>query len=254
MDSLKGVMNDIRIFLYGGMGTLPVTIAGTILIIGLFSANYAMLFFLIGYLILVPPIAYGLNIGLKSLLMGDWVKGSMIGEFLASIFTVKTNATCDVVIPFADSLPTANNEPLFVSVWMSMVGFFLGYMLKNGIQLYERQAADPTIRVNNTPGDEKSQPDVSKKVMNRKVQSIISIASIIIFAIVVIWFRYSGGCDRGTGIVLGWLAFGSAGWYWYDLLSQTGQDRLSDLFGIANRLLPPSAIENKPIACVPVPS
>jgi hypothetical protein len=29
---------------------------------------------------------------------------------------------------------------------------------------------------------------------------------------------------------------------------------LSDVFGIANRLLPPSAITNAPIACVPIPA
>jgi hypothetical protein len=41
---------------------------------------------------------------------------------------------------------------------------------------------------------------------------------------------------------------------WYKALSKVGEDRLSDLFGIANRLLPPSAINNAPIACIPVPS
>jgi fumarylacetoacetase len=32
------------------------------------------------------------------------------------------------------------------------------------------------------------------------------------------------------------------------------RNRLSDIFGIANRLLSPSAIENGPIACVPIPA
>jgi hypothetical protein len=50
------------------------------------------------------------------------------------------------------------------------------------------------------------------------------------------------------------LLFGYIGRSWYRLLASVGEDRLSDLFGIANRLLPPSAIENKPIACVPIPA
>jgi hypothetical protein len=33
MDTLKDVVSDIRIFLYGGMTTLPLTIAGTMLIL-----------------------------------------------------------------------------------------------------------------------------------------------------------------------------------------------------------------------------
>jgi len=44
-----------------------------------------------------------------------------------------------------------------------------------------------------------------------------------------------------------------SGYYWYSMLSGIGQDRLSDLFGIANRLLPPSAITNGPVACIPDP-
>jgi hypothetical protein len=37
-------------------------------------------------------------------------------------------------------------------------------------------------------------------------------------------------------------------------MSACGKDMLSDLFGIANRLLSPTAIQNKPIACVPIPA
>jgi hypothetical protein len=48
------------------------------------------------------------------------------------------------------------------------------------------------------------------------------------------------------------IIFGLLGVSWYKLLSMTGQDRLSDLFGIANRLLPPTAVANGPIACIPI--
>jgi len=39
---------------------------------------------------------------------------------------------------------------------------------------------------------------------------------------------------------------------WYKLLSIRGDDRLADLFGIANRLLGINATKNEPMACVPV--
>jgi hypothetical protein len=55
-------------------------------------------------------------------------------------------------------------------------------------------------------------------------------------------------------MILTTIGFIFMGHGWYKALSKVGQDRLSDLFGIANRLLPPSAINNAPIACVPVPS
>jgi hypothetical protein len=62
------------------------------------------------------------------------------------------------------------------------------------------------------------------------------------------------GCEKWIGALLTAAGFGTAGYYWYDLLSKVGQGRLSDIFGIANRLLAPSAIQNGPIACVPIPS
>jgi hypothetical protein len=71
---------------------------------------------------------------------------------------------------------------------------------------------------------------------------------------VVLGFRYKTGCENGFGMAITTVAFGFGGYYWYDLLSQIGQDRLADLFGIANRLLAPGAIRNGPVACIPDPS
>jgi hypothetical protein len=93
---------------------------------------------------------------------------------------------------------------------------------------------------------------INKKILNRKSQALMSIISIIVFAVIVIYFRYSSGCDSFFGIISTLALSGTAGFGWYYSLSQIGQDRLSDLFGIANRLLPPSMIQNKPIACLPV--
>jgi hypothetical protein len=77
--------------------------------------------------------------------------------------------------------------------------------------------------------------------------------SILFFGLLVFGYRFYSGCDSVIGMVLTSLFFGYAGYGWYKLLAMVGEDRLSDLFGIANRLLPPSAIQNKPIACLPQP-
>jgi hypothetical protein len=249
MDSLKGVLSDIRTFMYGGVATLPVTIAGTMLILGLCTANYAMLFFLIGYLMGVPLISYGLNFGLQNLLNINYFKGF----WLYNQFKVKRTGQCGIVVDY--SADPKNDDVVISSIWMSMVTFFIGYLLTNAYQLYNRDTEDTTIRINQNPAtDRNPTPDLSKKVTNRKTQAIIAIISIIVFAIAVIGTRIYGGCDRIAGSVIGGIIFGSLGLGWYILLSLTGHDRLSDLFGIANRLLPPSAIENKPIACVAQPA
>ena len=55
-----------------------------------------------------------------------------------------------------------------------MITFFIGYILKNAIELYSRESSDV---------------DVNSKVNNRKFQAIVSICSIIIFAMVVLGYR-----------------------------------------------------------------
>ena len=226
MDTLHDVMSDIRVFLYGGMLTLPLTLAGTMSILGLFTANYALLFFLVGYLIATPLLAWFLN----------WcVSGSSI-----ELFRTTRADTCKVYMPFTTfSQPaTSTSEIILCSEWMSMISFFIGYMINNSLTLYSR---DPS----NTS-------DAVPKVMNRTSQALIALISTIVFAAVVIWFRYNNGCETVWSLLITLVAFGNAGWWWYTMLSGIGQDRLSDLFGIANRLLPDSALKPKPVACVPI--
>jgi hypothetical protein len=55
--TLKDIMSDVKFFLKGGVTTLPLTIGGSMLIIGLFTSNYAMLFFLLGFLFAAPFVA-----------------------------------------------------------------------------------------------------------------------------------------------------------------------------------------------------
>jgi hypothetical protein len=130
-----------------------------------------------------------------------------------------------------------------------MMAFFIGYILTNGLELYNRQAEDSTLTVQTS-----SASDINSKVTNRKTQALLAIISTVVVAIIIFGLRYSSGCESLLGLSLTSVIFGYMGYGWYKALSRVGQDRLSDLFGIANRLLPPSAITNAPIACVPVPA
>jgi len=230
MDTLKDVVSDIRIFLYGGMTTLPLTIAGTMLLLGLFTANYAMMFFLLGYLLLSPLSAVILNI----LLPPNTPFPDVPSRCQLAYHNQKTSSSV-----------TTSKEPI-TTTWMSMVSFFLGYMVNNASQLISRESPDESLLVTSDGAI------INKKILNRKSQALMSLISIIVFTIVVIYFRYSTGCDSFLGIILTLALSGTTGFAWYYTLSLIGQDRLSDLFGIANRLLPPSAIQNQPIACIPV--
>lgn len=237
MDSLKNIISDMRVFLYGGLRALPLTIAGTLIILGLMTANYAILFFLVGFLIAVPLLAQVLNSlmdFISSILHIDWFKVS--GQ----------TDVCQLVIPFVSKATNAvipTSSTVFSSLWTSMISFFFGYIITNGIALYNRPALNPEISVGSQP---------VSGVTTRTSQAMISIITSIIVFMGIIGYRLFSGCENKLSMVLSVIIFGLLGVSWYKILSMTGQDRLSDLFGIANRLLPPTAVANGPIACIPI--
>lgn len=237
MDSLKDIISDIRVFLYGGILTLPLTIAGTLSILGLFTANYAILFFLLGFLFLAPLGASVIN----------YIGGALFGG--SNIFKAKTGEVCRVAIPFSTlkSPVGVTDGTVISSSWIAMITFFIGYIFTNGLELYNREAEDTTINVTSSAAS-----DITTMTSNRKSQAIVAMVSTIVFGLIVLGFRFYTGCESTFGMVLTTIIFVFTGHSWYKALSKVGEDRLSDLFGIANRLLPPSAINNAPIACIPV--
>lgn len=239
MESLKNIISDIRIFLYGGILTLPLTIAGTMSILGLFTGNYAIMFFLLGFLILAP---------LASLIL-NFIGGILFGKF--NIFKTQTGEICKLVIPISTLKSDNKNniETVISTPWMAMITFFLGYLFTNSLALYSRETTDTTLNVTSSASS-----DLNNMVTNRKSQAIVAMGSIVLVALIVLGFRYYSGCENILGMIITTILFVFLGNGWYNALSKIGEDRLSDLFGIANRLLPPSAINNAPIACIPIPA
>jgi len=234
MDSFKQIISDIPVFLNSGLTTLPLTLGGTLLIIGLFTANYAILFFLLGFLVIAPLGATIMDF-LFSWLPDNWIK-------------VETSEVCRIIIPFTTIQAPAGkkDEKVVASAWMAMITFFIGYMFHNALQLYSLQTTDPSLTV-----DTASASDM--KTTNRTSQAMVSLISIVVVGLILVIFHYRIGCESLIGMIMTTAVFSVGGYYWYSMLSGIGQDRLSDLFGIANRLLPPSAITNGPVACIPDP-
>jgi len=235
MDSLKQIISDIPVFLNSGLTTLPLTLGGTLLIIGLFTANYAILFFLLGFLVVVPLFAMVMDF------MFSWLPDSLIKATTAEI--------CRIVIPFTtlQNPQGRKDEKVVASAWMAMITFFIGYMFHNALKLYTLQTTDPSLTV-----DTNSASDM--KTTNRMSQAMVALISIVVVGLILVIFHYRIGCESLFGMILTTAVFSIGGYYWYSMLSGIGQDRLSDLFGIANRLLPPSAITNGPVACIPDPN
>jgi len=238
MTTLQNIISDIRIFIYGGMRTLPITIAGTMTILGLFTANYAIMFFLIGFLLITPFIAY-------------WLDNAVISIF-PHLFNVKSTDVCNMIIPYKtiytdkDKFGPDENKSAF-STWVAMLSFFIGYIFTNGYKLYiyksdQDQSFDSNGIQTNT--------DNIEKTNNRKYKVAISMASILLFALIALGYRFYTGCDN-LSIIISFIIFASLGAGWYELISLPGDNRLSDIFGIATRIILPSAGSKEPTACVP---
>jgi len=199
------------------------------MILGLFGANYAMLFFLIGFLLGVPLLAWALNL-LTETFTQSWADNPF------------RRSTASDVCTLVDSFTTLTNQRgatksdiiLFASIPTAMVSFFLGYILTNAIQMYKREPdanADPT------------------KVSNRKTNAMISLVCVAVFSLVALYVRYSGSCEHPVALVSAAALFGGMGYLWYSTLSSFGQGRMADIFGVANRILPSPATVNGPMAC-----
>lgn len=256
MDSLKDILTDIKTLFTNGLRLFPLSIASTMLFIGLFTANYAMLFFLVGFLILSPATAAGIN------LLTDFICKATNST---SPFTVKNTNICSVAVPFttlANKIPSVP-ETVVISEWMGMTLFFFGYIIMNGINFIDKKS----------PGDlDKSKIDKSKidesKIITRKTQAGLSIAAAALLLCFIVYMRYSSGCEsfmnkevglanKEVGVAAVLVIFIAASCFiamgvgWYYALSSVGEDRLSDLFGMANRMLLPKVFGDKPIACLP---
>lgn len=227
MDSLRGIISDLHVFLYGGMRTLPITLAGTMVILGLFTANYAMMFFLVGFMIATPSLSAVLNA----------IIDAAATAFNIDWFRTKTSDVCNVVIPYStlDKPSKVVDVNTLCPTSYAMICFFLGYILTNAVELY-RRGTDPKAD--------------AAKVSKRKSHAILSIMSILVFTIIVIVFRMNSKCESTLGLIIGAPLFGALGYGWYTMLSKSNDGRLADLFGISNRILPSSATTlDGPVAC-----
>ena len=238
-DRLLDILKDMQVFVYGSIANLPLCIGATMLLFGLFTCNYAMLFFLIGFLIAAPLVATAGN------KLAEWLKLDM--------FLANTSDVCGISTEFKTTpSATGAKEHVIISNWFAMMLFFGGYILMNAIQMVTRPE-----EVDNKIDSDKSQ---TGKLFNRTSQASTSVLIITLFLGAICVYRYQSQCESFINhswwlggiilIVLGAIYI-SSGVGWYYLLSQMGEDRLSDLFGIANRLLPPGAFQKGPMACLP---
>jgi hypothetical protein len=234
--NLFTIASDIKYFLLSGYQALPFVIGGTFGILGLYTAQFSMLFFLLGYLIIIPFLTLILNFGANIVIPSTW-KQKDVPWLLSS-----ENDICNML-----SIP---NEPgqetmkTILTPWLSMVAFFLGYIGMNAYSILQKPVEYPL------KADAATKKAMDNKAMLRRTQATVGLVVIAALAVFILIMRtFVTGCDS---IVGGILSLGSVvlGVYWYIILSWGNDDRLSDVFGIANRLMTMSALNDAPYACL----
>ena len=224
---LFSIVSDIKVFLYNGFQTLPLTMAGTLLLLGLFTANYAALFFLVGFLIITPLITMGIN---AIPIYDSWKK--------------HVSSVCTLVPPFPTSMDNKPNDYL-LSFWLSMGIFMFSYLISNAAALYLMPPTIPSMAT------EEFADNLRQKSLYRQSQMVISFVMLSIVTVLFLGVRVSSGCDGFVGLIIGLLIFIPLGYGWFSMLSSGTNSRLSDLFGIANRLMSPKSMDD-PTICLPL--
>ena len=232
--NLFTIASDIKYFLLSGYQALPFVIGGTFTVLGLYTAQFSMLFFLIGYLLITPFLTLILNFGASIVIP--------FSQKDAPWLLSPDDDICNMLsIPKGED---ADSMKTIITPWLSMVAFFLGYTAMNGYSILQKTVEYPP------KADQATKKAMDNKAMLRRSQATVGLIAIFVLAVFILIVRsFVTGCDSIVGALLSVL-FAGFGASWYLLLSVNNNDRLADVFGIANRLLVTSALNDAPYACL----
>jgi hypothetical protein len=216
MEALANIKRTLVI----GFLSLPLMIFVFTGFVGISLGNLSMLLFVFG------QIAVGLVVGLFHVMTGKT-------EFAFTKYSDLGN-----LIPSATD-PLQRDINVFPSYWVALVSFFFTYVASNAISVAKM------------PKEGKQIGEALYK--NRTTKSTtIAVISILIGTIFMI-MRWLQDLETVPGMAMG-IALGlgmGIGWYY---LSKACGARNADILGIVYQMLPDSAKDEKPLACIYTPS
>lgn len=238
MNNILGdLVCSVRSTVSQGFRSLPVLLAGSILVLGLAQGNINLMFFFVGMFILTPFATVLFN------LINDYLFKIWPFTMIDSLFWKSPNANAEQCTLFAT--PEKDKEfgmPIagcvVPSYWMTIMAFFFSYLYANASELYNKPV-------------QKHSPE--QLVTARQSQAMISMLIITVTAILFTLFRYATSCETALGIFVSWLVGFLLATGWYAFMRSCGLGRLDDIFGINNQLLPHQSYEDEaPKICVPM--
>jgi len=208
--------------LEGSFRALPVLLFGWALFVGSTTGNIGLLVLALGHATVAPLATWILH--LLASLTGDWGKANL---------TVPATTTCNI-LPGSAAIP-GDRVYSIPSYWLAHVAFFFGFLISNA------------VFVGNMPAAESAPAD---KVERRKSQAeLVKYLSIGIFLAFLVIRMGVMKCETWPGLILGTLVFYFIGQGWFEF-AKACSARDSDVFGIVQGILPPSATEEPPMTCV----
>jgi len=224
---LSEFISGTKQFLISGFRSFPIILAVTSFILAIFQTNIAFILLFVAIAFIVPIANTFVN---------------TIGEFILtktsldpSSYQIPVSAVCTIVSPegLTEMPATIFGLP---SYWLATVVFFFSYLAVNGFSLYNRESSEHADK---------------NAVFARKSQAMMGAVLAIVIGLLFIGMRFIiSGCEKGWGLVIALFTMIPLAIGWYRFAAACGADRLVDLFGIANGMLPMSAKANVPYVCV----
>ena len=210
----------------------PLFISATIFFLGIIQTNSAYLFLTIGFFLFF----------FASWLFQAIFESTIIksGNWFENHLTIPTAGQLGCSILGGSGRAEAIKGGRMIvgpSYFMGFLAFFCTYVFRNAYALYNRPYAADADK---------------EKIANREYQAGMAMFVVVVMFLLftIIRFTRYRGCETVLGALLGILIGGPLAYGWYEALQSCGGDVLSDLFGIIGRLVPASAADATPVACV----
>lgn len=225
------LVKSLRTSLQQSFLALPLILVGWSLFMGAAQGNIGLLVLALGQISVLPLSVFLSNVVLQ--FVGKKVEEQgWTGSWIPYI-TVLNKESCNLVPAAADlTIPNIGVAPSF---WMAQLFFFFTFLISNASHMLNMKAA------------ENADPE---KVENRKAQASLSLAISTILLVLLVGVRYFiTGCETLTGIAVAAAISAPLGYSWFKVAQQCSA-RDSDIFGIIQRVLAPSAEDEPPMTCV----
>lgn len=217
------VLESVRQMILYAFMSLPLMLITFLGFMSLALGNVGMIILFLGHIFIVPLATYILH--MASVILPESVSSIQL-KFVPS------KDICNFIPNYPSTSSSINAFPSF---WVAHFLFFMGYFLQNAQNLIVKSAESGAPK---------------ERVQLRQSQGRIAMTIGIFATLAILYARYKlTGCETILGMVVAALVMVPIGVGWYQMATLAGA-RDGDIFGIAGRIMPLSALAPPPMTCL----